>query len=131
MAIKNQLRILLVITLTCCCLGQSKPARKASVETVMQSVSPMHLRSVIDRLAGFGTRHTLSDTTSDVRGIGAARLIRPNRHHRRIDAPQTTTFTTYSQPNRNRKRSNDHPRVNARGEGSNVCCARPLRFAQR
>jgi hypothetical protein len=27
----------------------------------------------VERLAGFGTRHTLSDTTSDARGIGAAR----------------------------------------------------------
>ena len=31
------------------------------------------MRNTIERLVGFGTRHTLSDTTSDTRGIGAAR----------------------------------------------------------
>jgi Zn-dependent M28 family amino/carboxypeptidase len=31
------------------------------------------LRATITKLVGFGTRHTLSDTTSDTRGIGAAR----------------------------------------------------------
>jgi Zn-dependent M28 family amino/carboxypeptidase len=36
-------------------------------------VRPEELRSTVDRLVGFGTRHTLSDTQSDTRGIGAAR----------------------------------------------------------
>jgi Zn-dependent M28 family amino/carboxypeptidase len=31
------------------------------------------LRATITTLVGFGTRHTMSDTTSDTRGIGAAR----------------------------------------------------------
>ena len=31
------------------------------------------MKKDVDRLAAFGTRHTLSDTTSDTRGIGAAR----------------------------------------------------------
>ncbi len=69
----NPLRILLVITLICCCLGQSKPAEQSSTDGVIQAVSPEHLRATIDRLVGFGTRHTLSDTKSDDRGIGAAR----------------------------------------------------------
>jgi hypothetical protein len=34
---------------------------------------PTALRATVARLVGFGTRNTLSDTTSDVRGIGAAR----------------------------------------------------------
>jgi hypothetical protein len=34
---------------------------------------PAALRATITRLVGFGTRHTLSDTVSDTRGIGAAR----------------------------------------------------------
>jgi Zn-dependent M28 family amino/carboxypeptidase len=37
------------------------------------AVSPQALRATITTLVGFGTRHTLSDTTSPVRGIGAAR----------------------------------------------------------
>jgi len=36
-------------------------------------VSQAELKSTIETLVGFGTRHTLSDTTSDTRGIGAAR----------------------------------------------------------
>ncbi len=36
-------------------------------------VSVEHLRATDTRLVAFGTRHTLSDTQSDTRGIGAAR----------------------------------------------------------
>lgn len=36
-------------------------------------VSQAELKSTIETLVGFGTRHTLSDTTSNTRGIGAAR----------------------------------------------------------
>ena len=36
-------------------------------------VSPDELHATIEHLVGFGTRHTLSDTTSQTRGIGAAR----------------------------------------------------------
>jgi len=38
-----------------------------------QDVSADELHATIEHLVGFGTRHTLSDTTSDTRGIGAAR----------------------------------------------------------
>ncbi|HJV63931.1 MAG TPA: M28 family peptidase [Albitalea sp.] len=37
------------------------------------AVDAQQLRSTIERLVAFGTRHTLSDTRSDTRGIGAAR----------------------------------------------------------
>ncbi|WP_374565558.1 M20/M25/M40 family metallo-hydrolase [Ideonella sp.] len=37
------------------------------------AVSPAELKATIQTLVGFGTRHTLSDTVSDTRGIGAAR----------------------------------------------------------
>jgi Zn-dependent M28 family amino/carboxypeptidase len=37
------------------------------------AVSVAELHTTIERLVGFGTRHTLSDTTSPSRGIGAAR----------------------------------------------------------
>lgn len=40
---------------------------------IIESVSAERLGSDIATLAGFGTRHTLSDTVSDSRGIGAAR----------------------------------------------------------
>ncbi len=42
-------------------------------DRVMAAIDPANLRRHVDRLAAFGTRHTLSDTESDTRGIGAAR----------------------------------------------------------
>ena len=43
------------------------------VAAIIKTVSPDQLRTDITTLVGFGTRHTLSDTTSPTRGIGAAR----------------------------------------------------------
>ena len=40
---------------------------------IIDSVSEQRIRQDITTLAGFGTRHTLSDTLSETRGIGAAR----------------------------------------------------------
>lgn len=51
-------------------------AERLMLETpdrVMAAIDPANLRRHVDRLAAFGTRHTLSDTESDSRGIGAAR----------------------------------------------------------
>jgi len=36
-------------------------------------VESARLRRTVERLASFGTRHTLSNPSSDIRGIGAAR----------------------------------------------------------
>ena len=40
---------------------------------IAAEVSADELHATVARLVGFGTRHTLSDTTSETRGIGAAR----------------------------------------------------------
>ncbi len=40
---------------------------------IIEAVSAQRLEADIRRLAGFGTRHTLSETDSDTKGIGAAR----------------------------------------------------------
>lgn len=40
---------------------------------IIEDVSAERLEADIRTLAGFGTRHTMSDTSSDTRGIGAAR----------------------------------------------------------
>jgi hypothetical protein len=42
---------------------------------IVESSSPDRLEADIRKLAGFGTRNTMSDTLSDTRGIGAGRLI--------------------------------------------------------
>jgi len=43
------------------------------LKDIAGSVSAARQRATIEALVGFGTRHTMSDTTSDKRGIGAAR----------------------------------------------------------
>ena len=43
------------------------------VAAMLAEVSPQHLQATLTQLVGFGTRHTLSDFTSETRGIGAAR----------------------------------------------------------
>ena len=45
----------------------------AQLKEVASRVSPERLKATIDKLVSFGTRHTLSSTTDEKRGIGAAR----------------------------------------------------------
>ncbi len=47
--------------------------KNRSVGEILSEISPDSLRGTVERLVGFGTRHTLSDTVSSERGIGAAR----------------------------------------------------------
>ena len=50
-----------------------QPAADARIERLVASISEQRLRRLDTTLAGFGTRHTLSDAASPTRGIGAAR----------------------------------------------------------
>lgn len=43
------------------------------VRRAIDAISPDRIAADVERLVSFGTRHTLSDTESDSRGIGAAR----------------------------------------------------------
>jgi len=45
----------------------------SGIDAMLAEVSPDRLEATVRRLAAFGTRHTLSRTASDGRGIGAAR----------------------------------------------------------
>ncbi len=54
-------------------IAQTPPATDARIYAIADAPSPDRLEADIRTLAGFGTRHTLSDTTSNTRGIGAAR----------------------------------------------------------
>ncbi|HEY8009546.1 MAG TPA: M28 family peptidase [Rudaea sp.] len=49
------------------------PNEPAGLREIPEQVSADELHATIAKLVGFGTRHTLSDTKSDKRGIGAAR----------------------------------------------------------
>lgn len=53
--------------------AQEPPRINPVVEKIVKEVSAKNLKATIEKLAAFGTRHTLSDTASDTRGIGAAR----------------------------------------------------------
>jgi hypothetical protein len=49
------------------------PARQADIDAIVREISPQRIQGYVNKLVGFGTRHTMSDTASDTRGIGAAR----------------------------------------------------------
>lgn len=51
----------------------AQPQYQPFLFEIAQQVQADRIESDIRTLAGFGTRHTMSDTTSDTRGIGAAR----------------------------------------------------------
>jgi hypothetical protein len=53
--------------------AQSLGGEQPLLRELASQVSPARQRAVIERLVSFGTRHTLSDTRSSARGIGAAR----------------------------------------------------------
>jgi len=55
------------------CFSQQPPAKNAVVKKIVNEISAKNIRSSVEKLASFGTRHTLSDTLSATRGIGAAR----------------------------------------------------------
>ena len=46
---------------------------QTKLHQIVQSISAQNIEQDITKLVGFGTRHTLSDTQSETRGIGAAR----------------------------------------------------------
>jgi len=48
-------------------------ARDTRIVAALADVSPSRIRATDSALVAFGTRHTLSDTVSETRGIGAAR----------------------------------------------------------
>jgi Zn-dependent M28 family amino/carboxypeptidase len=50
-----------------------EPASRELRHELAAAVSAERIETDIRKLVGFGTRHTLSDTESDIRGIGAAR----------------------------------------------------------
>jgi hypothetical protein len=47
--------------------------RQADIDKIVADISPQRIEGYVRKLVSFGTRHTMSDTTSDTTGIGAAR----------------------------------------------------------
>src|SRR5690554_6673842 len=72
---KHNKLILLISSLSIplCATTSKVAADDASLHAIATAPSPDRIERDITILAGFGTRHTLSETDSDTRGIGAAR----------------------------------------------------------
>lgn len=61
--------LLIALTATAGCAPGGHP----QVRQIVAEISQDRLRATVEKLASFGTRHTLSETESEFRGIGAAR----------------------------------------------------------
>lgn len=63
-----------VVLLLCLQVHHSPQAQSIELasQQLAEAVSAQQLRALVEQLVAFGTRHTLSDTLSDSRGIGAA-----------------------------------------------------------
>ncbi|MCA1858108.1 M20/M25/M40 family metallo-hydrolase [Massilia oculi] len=56
--------------------GQAAPDLKRhqpQIDRILAEISPKRIEAYVAKLVSFGTRHTMSETESDTRGIGAAR----------------------------------------------------------
>lgn len=73
------IRALVTFALACplalCRLAPARAAdgRSPRVERILAAIDAQRLHAAVAKLVSFGTRHTLSDVTSEARGIGAAR----------------------------------------------------------
>ncbi|MEX2218935.1 MAG: M20/M25/M40 family metallo-hydrolase [Phycisphaerales bacterium] len=63
----------LLTAATLLALALHAPAAPPTAQEVMALISPDSCKALDEKLVSFGTRHTLSDTTSETRGVGAAR----------------------------------------------------------
>jgi len=68
---RSSIVILLALLPTVCAAGPS--GRNPEIEAILAAVSQERIEARIRKLASFHTRHTLSQTESHTRGIGAAR----------------------------------------------------------
>jgi len=53
--------------------GPDTAKRQADIDAIVRDISPQRIRANVEKLVSFGTRHTMSETESNTRGIGAAR----------------------------------------------------------
>jgi hypothetical protein len=53
--------------------GPDISRRQPQIDKIVAEISPRRIEAYVRKLVSFETRHTMSDTTSDTTGIGAAR----------------------------------------------------------
>ncbi len=70
---KQIILLILFFSVHLICGAQTTINRDASIEKMVKEVSADSLKSYINSLVAFGTRHTLSTQTNSKKGIGAAR----------------------------------------------------------
>jgi Zn-dependent M28 family amino/carboxypeptidase len=69
----RRLALLVALAIATPAAAQPAPAEHPLLHELTGKVSPERQRATVAKLVSFGTRHTLSDTKSPTRGIGAAR----------------------------------------------------------
>ncbi len=77
------------------------PPRDPRIERIVREISPARIAATVEKLASFGTRHTLSDTTDPAHGIGAARRwvkAELERSAARSGGRMTVSFDTFTAP---------------------------------
>jgi len=84
-------------------LGLTSPtfAQPEQVVRVIGEVEPATAKGFVEKLAAFGTRHSLSTTESDTRGVGAARrwiLSEFQKFARDSDGRMQVQFERFEQP---------------------------------
>ena len=70
---RSEFVLLLLVGVRLTLLADQPPGRSPLVGQIVSEVSAESLRATVEKLASFKTRHTLSDTLTNTRGIGAAR----------------------------------------------------------
>lgn len=66
------MRKLLLLASTLLVAAAPAPSPDAKLRAIIAPVSPAHMKTTVEKLVSFGTRHTLSSQTDPKRGIGAA-----------------------------------------------------------
>ena len=65
--------LLSLLLLGACGCKSKNAGPDEQITSMLREIDSRRIEASVRTLAGFGTRHTLSETESDVRGIGAAR----------------------------------------------------------
>ncbi|MBV8466845.1 MAG: M28 family metallopeptidase [Burkholderiales bacterium] len=94
------LRNLVALALSCL-FAHAGDAPDPTVAKVLTAIHAEDIKAIDDRLVAFGTRNTLSDATSDTRGIGAARRWIKSELDKcaaKSDGRMTVEFDEYEEP---------------------------------
>jgi hypothetical protein len=70
---KLYFQIFILFALSSHLVAQEPPAKNPFIEKIVSEISAANMRTAVEKLVSFGTRHSLSDTLSSTYGIGAAR----------------------------------------------------------